>query len=303
MMVKKSLLLICMLICLQQIWAHPSEKPSQSAVFLQLNLKKGEKYNYNTKTNQLIKQEVMGSEMTIKQQIEVGYLYDVIENDATGLHIKTTYQNIALHMEMPQKTLDYDSENNTDETNPLKNLGNLTGKSFDMYVSPEGRVTKVEGLQDILNSIGGDAATQQLLKQQFGDSAFIHMMDAALNIYPNKKVKTGETWQKNSLTPVAGMMNMALQSTYTLKSVSHNQANIDVQSNIQLSPLSNSSSPVSMEFHLQGTQQGNMQTDVLTGLVANGTIHQDISGEIVAQGMKIPMHITSEISITGKKLE
>src|SRR5690606_31413975 len=108
---------------------------------------------------------------------------------------------------------------------------------------------------------------------------------------------------KNSLTPVAGMMNMALQSTYTLKSVSHNQANIDVQSNIQLSPLSNSSSPVSMEFHLQGTQQGNMQTDVLTGLVANGTIHQDISGEIVAQGMKIPMHITSEISITGKKLE
>jgi len=302
-MVKKSLLLICMLICLQQIWAHPSEKPSQSAVFLQLNLKKGEKYNYNTKTNQLIKQEVMGSEMTIKQQIEVDYLYDVIENDATGLHIKTTYQNIALHMEMPQKTLDYDSQNDDNETGPLKNLGNLTGKSFDMYISPEGQVAKVEGLQDILNGISSDAATQQLLKQQFGDSAFIHMMDAALNIYPNKKVKTGEAWQKNSSTPIAGMMNMVLQSTYTLKSVAGNQANIDVLSNIQLSPLSNNNLPVNMEFHLKGTQQGSMQTDVLTGLVATSTIHQDISGEIVAQGMKIPMHITSEVSITGKKLE
>ncbi|GAA4780617.1 hypothetical protein GCM10023231_04680 [Olivibacter ginsenosidimutans] len=252
-------------------------------------------------TKQKVQQEMMGNAMTINQDIEVEYLYDILENNQQGLHIKTTYQRLAMHMELPQKTLDYDSKHVNDENNPLNKLGKMMGKSFDVYISPEGKVTKVEGLRAIIDSIGSDAATQQVLAQQFSDSAFIHMMDASLNIYPNKKIRVGESWQKNVSMPTGGMMDMSLQSTYTLNNIVNDQAHIQVRSDIKLSPLASNEVTNNMEFNLTGKQTGELQTDIQSGLVSSGSLHQEINGNLSAQGFKIPMTIISDITTTGKK--
>jgi hypothetical protein len=178
----------------------------------------------------------------------------------------------------------------------------MVGKSFFMYLSPEGEVTKVEGMQDVLNSIGGEASTQQLLKQQFSDSAFMNMMNVSLNIYPNKEIQPNESWQKDFKMPMAGMMEMDLQNQYTLTAINGKQADISVHSTIKLSPL-NSESPLgNMQINLTGTQDGKVQVDSSTGLINSSTINQQISGDISAQGMKIPMKITSKITLTGKAL-
>ncbi|WP_134091194.1 DUF6263 family protein [Olivibacter sp. XZL3] len=274
---------------------------TQQSVLLKMNLKKGASYLFSTNIDQLVNQEVMGNKMDIKQQTQVDYLYQVLENNAQDMKIKCTYQNMSIHMETPQGDLHFDSKSAENAEGPLKPVGNMVGKSFFMYLNPEGEVTKVEGMQEILNAIGGDATTQQMLKQQFSDSAFMNMMNISLNIYPNKEMQPNETWQKDFQMPMAGMMEMDLQNRYTLTNLSGKQADIAVQSDIKLSPLSGS--PLgAMEFNLTGTQTGAIQVDTSTGLINTSKIHQKINGDISAQGMKIPMQITSEITLTGREL-
>lgn len=302
-MTKKAAVLFMLLGCFILTSANTKTggKRAQQSVLLKMNLKKGTSYLFSTNIDQLVNQEVMGNKMDIKQQTQVDYRYEVLENDAQEMKIKCTYQNMSIHMETPQGASHFDSRREENAEGPLKPVGNMVGKSFFMYLNPEGEVTKVEGMEDILNSIGGDASTQQMLKQQFSDSAFMNMMNVSLNIYPNKEIQPNESWQKDFKMPMAGMMEMDLQNRYTLTSLTGEQAEIAVQSDIKLSPLSGS--PLgAMEFNLTGTQTGAIQVDTSSGLINTSKIHQKINGDISAQGMKIPMRITSDITLTGREL-
>ncbi|MEH6307296.1 DUF6263 family protein [Olivibacter sp. CPCC 100613] len=303
-MIKKIFTFFFLLVSLTMAKAgnKTGEEIAKQAVLLKMNLKKGASYLFSTNIDQLVNQEVMGNQMDIKQQTKVDYLYEVLESNAQGMKIKSTYQTMAINMETPQGAFKFDSESKENPESPLKAVGNMVGKSFLMYLSPEGEVTKVEGMQDILNSIGGEETTQQLLKQQFSDSAFMNMMNVSLNIYPNKEIKPRETWQKDFKMPMAGMMEMDLQNQYTLTGIQGKQADIAVHSAVKLSPIASDSPLGSMEINLNGTQEGTIQVDVSTGLINASTINQQINGDISAQGMKIPMKITSKITLTGKAL-
>lgn len=303
-MIKKIFTFFFLLVSLTMAKAgnKTGEEIAKQAVLLKMNLKKGASYLFSTNIDQLVNQEVMGNQMDIKQQTKVDYLYEVLESNAQGMKIKSTYQTMAINMETPQGAFKFDSESKENPESPLKAVGNMVGKSFLMYLSPEGGVTKVEGMQDILNSIGGEETTQQLLKQQFSDSAFMNMMNVSLNIYPNKEIKPRETWQKDFKMPMAGMMEMDLQNQYTLTGIQGKQADIAVHSAVKLSPIASDSPLGSMEINLNGTQEGTIQVDVSTGLINASTINQQINGDISAQGMKIPMKITSKITLTGKAL-
>lgn len=276
--------------------------PIQESAILKMNLKKGLKYLFTTNTSQSIAQEVMGNKMDIKQHTNIDYVYEVIESNEQGMHIKTTYQDILIDTKTPQGNIAYDSKKQNNADSKLKNIGNMVGKSFTMQVSAEGEVTKVEGMQEIVNSIGGDAATQQLLKQQFSDSAFINMMNMALNIYPNKKINIGESWQKDFNAEMAGMMQMNTQNTYTLTNLEKDNATIAIKSTINLSPLSSKGILGNIEVNLKGTQNGTIKSDRKSGMITTSTIHQEIKGDVSAQGMKIPMNIISDITLTGKEI-
>jgi len=281
---------------------EPNSTPIQQSVLLKMNLKKGLKYSFTTNTSQSIAQEVMGNKMNIKQHTNIDYIYEVVESSGQGMLIKTTYQNILIDTQTPQGNIAYDSKRKDNTDSPLKNIGNMVGKSFTMHVSSEGEVTQVNGMQQIVSSIGGDAATKQLLQQQFSDSAFINMMNMALNIYPNREMKIGESWQKNSSAEMAGMMKMNTQNTYTLKSLEKDNAIIAVQSTIGLLPLSNKGVLGNIEFNLKGTQNGTIKSDAKSGMITSSTIHQEIKGDVSAQGIKIPMTVISDITLTGRMM-
>lgn len=303
-MIKKISIFLLLLSALTIVKAHnkTAEEQGKQSVLLKMNLKKGASYLFSTSIDQLVNQEVMGNQMDIKQQTQVDYIYEVVESNTQGMKIKSTYQTMAINMETPQGNFHFDSKRTDNPESPLKAVGKMVGKSFVMYLSPEGEVTKVEGMQDVLNSIGGEASTQQLLKQQFSDSAFMNMMNVSLNIYPNKEIQPNESWQKDFKMPMAGMMEMDLQNQYTLTAINGKQADISVHSTIKLSPLDSESPLGNMQINLTGTQDGKVQVDSSTGLINSSTINQQISGDISAQGMKIPMKITSKITLTGKAL-
>lgn len=276
-------------------------RTAQSAV-LKMNLKQGLKYLYTTNTAQVISQEIMGNKMNIKQHTTIDYIYEVLESNTNGLQIKTSYQRIFISTDTPQGNISYDSRKPENGNSLLKDIGNMVGQSFTMYVSPEGEVTKVEGMESIINSFTEDNPAQQLLKQQFSDSAFINIMNVALNIYPNREISIGESWQKNSSTEMASLMKTDMQNNYTLTAIKGSQAVISLTSNLKLSPLSNGGVPANTEIDLRGSQKGIINTHITSGLIISSTLHQEVTGTLSVKGMKIPMNITSEITVTGKEI-
>ena len=127
-------------------------------------------------------------------------------------------------------------------------------------------------------------------------------MDATLGIFPDKPVKVGESWTKNTTMNIQPF-SMAIEAKYTLKSVADGKANIDVASVIKVNPAGQADPRMKdVKIDLNGTQSGTMVVETESGQLLSSNIKQSISGKINAQGMGMPMNVTGIIKTTSKKL-
>ncbi len=278
--------------------------PQQQEIQLKFNLQPGDKYFLSSTTKQAIVQEMMGQQMNTTQNIITDYVYDVqsVENGLTSINV--TFSTIKLEMGIAgiQKA-SYDSEKPDEGTNELKVLSNLVGKSFLIEVNEEGNVEKIEGLAKIISSVSGQEA--EMLKMSFGDSSMIQNMNQVTNIYPNKKVDIGDNWVKTFSGSVAGIMQSKATSTFSLSEVDGDLARLALNGDMDFSQLEGSAANPMMQgaaFKLKGKQTGTLEVDIESGLPVLTKLKQDVSGTIEIQGLQIPTTISSDITITGKKL-
>jgi hypothetical protein len=125
------------------------------------------------------------------------------------------------------------------------------------------------------------------------------MMQQALNIFPDHPVKPGDTWKK-TFNMGTSMMNLTIDNEFKLTSVTGGTAHIDVNSKIKGGGGAGPEMK-NMNMDLNGDQKGTMEVEVATGLVTDGKMKQTIKGEMTAAGMKVPMSVTSDIHISGRK--
>jgi hypothetical protein len=176
----------------------------------------------------------------------------------------------------------------------------LINKSFDVKFTPQGKVTSVTGMDEIMKSIeqsNDNAMAKQMiagLKQQFSDEAMKQTFEQSFNIYPGKPVNVGDSWNIKQSLNVSGTQT-GTDTKYTLKSVNNNLAKVDVNSNISVNL-----SAVGAGGTLAGTMSGTMDVNVDTGLPVTSNITQDIKGNIEANGMNMPLAILSKIKYSMK---
>lgn len=125
------------------------------------------------------------------------------------------------------------------------------------------------------------------------------MMEQSLNVYPEKPIRIGDTWQRSYISNM-GFMEMEMVSTYKLVSVSDDVAHIEINANIKSKPGSTQQTK-EMAMEMYGTQQGSMDMDIITGLIKESRLTQSVTGKISVQGLEIPMKLTSTTRIIGKK--
>ncbi len=272
-------------------------------VLLKFNLKPGDKYLFSSSVKQLITQEVMGQQMVTTQDMYSDYIYDVQAVQEGITTINVTFNSIKMDTDVGgMQRLSYDSNHPDASTGELDAISNLVGKSFLMHINEEGNVERIEGLAEIIEST--DEHQAEMLKQTFGDSTMVQSMNQITNIYPNRTVNEGDTWNKTFSGSVAGMLQSTASSDFSLTSVTGNSANVAVDGQMNFSKLESGGNPMlqGAVFDLSGTQKGNLEIDVDSGLPVQTTLKQNIGGTIEIQGMQIPMTIVSDITITGKKM-
>jgi len=262
---------------------------------LAFNLKPGAKYLYSIENNQNIN---MGMDM--QQNMLMEYIYDITSADGDNRKMNVTLDHIKIDGKMMGQNMSYDSKDpNSAANNPLAVAGNMVGKPFSIIVSPKGEIIKVDGFDKLMKETDPQG---QGVSQQLTDSTIKKMMGATLDMFPEKAVKIGDSWTKNTTMDVQPF-SMAIETRYTLKSVADGKANIDVASVIKVNPAGQADPRMKdVKIELNGTQTGTMVVATESGQLISGDIKQSITGKINTQGMEMPMNVTGVIKTTSKKL-
>ncbi len=287
--------------------AFQSCKSGGDAIDLKMNLQSGAKYGYVMDMKMTMEQSAMGQSAKTDQTMTMESTYDVVAGEGTGRKLTISYDRIAMSMRSPMGNMEYDSKDGGKKDTMLNIFGMMLNKPFSMYVSEKGDISKIEGLDNIIQSIGTTGTPQdEVMRKQiagvFNDTAVRSMMQQSLNIYPDKAVKTGDTWIK-SMNLNMGPFSLKLDNTYKLTSVNGGTAHIDIASKISSNEGTKQMAGQEMKINLEGDSQGKMDVDIASGLVIDSKINQKIKGSMKMTGMPVPIqtNINSDTHITGKK--
>lgn len=256
-------------------------KSSRGAITLEFNLKPGTTYTYKSEVDQKIEAMGMGS----SSYVESEYSYHVKESKDGNITMETTYDKMKMKMKTMGMNVTISSEDDTKESKALREM---VGKPFAMTVDKSGNIINIENFDFIDKS---DAVNEQDLK---------NMMETSLNIYPDHPVKIGDEWVKETKTDFQNF-KMNIRSTYKLVAVDGNIATLEFNGDINMNEGDNKEMKNGdMEMNMKGTQKGNIEVDIPTGMAVKGAITQDIKGEMKMQGQTVPMSIESKIKMNGK---
>jgi uncharacterized protein DUF6263 len=171
-------------------------------------------------------------EMNIEQsnvQIFRSVVQDVAADGTTTL--QQAVESVKMEMTSPMINMAYDSANPDTTGNPmnamLKNMFSaLIGESFTLVVAPTGEVKKVEGVSKIaekmFKNMPDDQATAGLvngLKANLSDEATKSMFTQAFAQFPDRPLKSGDTWKNQFDTGNPMLGGLTTSVTSTLKAV------------------------------------------------------------------------------------
>jgi hypothetical protein len=280
-------------------------------IFLQLRFEEGKTYRMRMTTQQKITQTMQGRTMEMPQSIGFGLTQAVkeVKEDGTAV-VQVTYDSIQFKQEGPMGAMDYDSDN-PPETVPLmaKGFAALVGQGFSLDMTPEGRVIRVEGADQLLARVTESidiavpamrSTIETQMKQQFGDQALKEMMEQMMAIYPEEAVAVGDSWSRKMT--VARGFPMIIDNNWTLKSRADGVAVVEVSSKVEPNPDAGpmEMGGMSIQQKLRGTQNGTIEIDETSGWVVKSTLNQDFSGEMTVVGG--PQEVTIPMSLEGAVL-
>jgi len=269
---------------------------AEDEIALGFHLKAGEAYGLLATVDQTIVQTVQGKKQNVAQKIVMGYTYHVLDVDEAGVAtIYTSIDSILFRQDGPMGRNEYDSENPPDEPNPmLKGFAFLAGQGFSMKMAPNGTITDIEGVDkmfdDMIEALEmpdgpmKDAIVKSM-KTQFGEKAMEEAMGKMTAVYPDEPVGVGDTWSQK-LDLEMGIA-MAIDATYTLKSVENGIATITIKAEIEPNPEAPpmEMGPMKMRYAVSGPMEGTYKVLVETGWFQRGIITQKLSGSITVTGL------------------
>lgn len=274
-----------------------STKTTTAAKMLKFNFEKGKGYDYEMISS--MDQEVMGQD--IQMDMTAYYSMVVNEDNGTTKTITSTIDRFKMKMGAMGFNLDIDTDKpmpslGTDDEgrDPMKMMnslfGAIKGQSFTMKVNAEGKVEDVTGFEEmaikIVDSLGLEEGEKEKMRgefsKQFNGEQIKSQFERAWYIFPNKEVKVGDSWDKN--TEVPGEMGGSYKSTYKVTDIEGDMVT-----------LAESTTIVSQQkdMDMSGTIKGTLVVDSRLGLVV--TADQDMKMKMGKDGKSVEMKMKNKI--------
>lgn len=173
----------------------------------------------------------------------------------------------------------------------------LVGPKFQMILLPTGEIESITGTENLVEGMINNvedlddftkAMMRKSVEKEFNNHDMVESMQQFTFIYPEKSVKTNETWE-NIYTG-----DFTANNTWKLMNYSKTNINLESDAIIKLNTTEDS---VIME--LSGNQKTKAITNTATGFIETMTVTQQLEGVSIALEMnniKIPTTLTSTIT-------
>ncbi len=280
-------------------------------VDLKLNLEKGKDYRQVFNSKVKVIQEFNGQKIEMLMDISGTMTYTVISFNETGYDMESKYEKLSMKMNLPQGTMEYNSE--IENVNDIMStfLNKMTNVPFEFVISKTGKVLEVKKMDELWKSVLSqfdqltDAQKEQVLAQvnsAYGDKAFKGNLEMSTAIYPEFPVNLGDKWNVSTNMESTVAANMATE--YSFEELTPEYALI--KGNTIITPLNKDeykeSNGMLMKYDLSGTMLSDIKVDVSSGWVIESKINQEIKGIVSVKdsGMTILMTMFNEMTITDK---
>jgi hypothetical protein len=259
-------------------------------VLLRFNLEKGRTYAYDIALD--IAQEMQERKMNTGMNWK--YTLQVINDKGLLKTLKVTYDRIGMSMDMGGQKMEFSSDSPAgDPSNPLNMVTNLfaamKGKSFTMKVDANGQIKEVNGIdqlgEELVTGLNLPAESKERMRQsfrsKFNENDVKETFSQTFSMLPNKKVKVGDSWNKESMTRV-GPSKGRMITVYTVQTINGNIVKLSGKGKLQ-----------SENGNATGSQNSSLAIDATTGLVLQNVFDMSTEGK---------QKLSTHGRITGKKL-
>ncbi len=272
----------------------------QKTYTLKFNPANGSKYEVLTGMKTKTFQNILGQDLEFNMDYNIHMSYNIAAEGANK-KLNMTYNRLQMSMDVMGQTVNMDS-NDTDSSNIASHAFKaLQGQTMSVVLAPDGKVVKVEGMEEIMQRLGADEMQRQTIQSVLGEDAMKNLMQQSFGFYPEKPVKVGDSW--TSAFTLKNPYIISGTSTYTLAKVEGTRAFINTVSSLKTDSTSKmTANGIEMELDLTGDVTGNTEVDIETGMPMITTVRQTLKGNIEVQGQKVPMAsgIDTRITVTKK---
>lgn len=212
---------------------------AQENVTLEWKFEKGKTFyqDMSTETKQTIK--VMGMDITQNQKQTFIFSWTPLEQDKDkNWVIQQKIEAVKMDIEIGGNKITYDSSKDTGAGNPLADFfKTLVGSEFKLTISPEMKVTKIEGKDEFLKKlIQQNQQMQPLLQQILNDESLKQMADPAFGVIPGKPVKKGDNWTRDTKLDMGPIGKFETSYKYTYDGKEGKLDKIKVETSVKYIP-------------------------------------------------------------------
>ncbi len=247
-----------------------------------------------TETDQQMK--VGGATTTQKQkQTFVLKWAPVRRQPDRSLVIKQTIEALTLDVDVGGSKISYDSAK-PGEGQLAAVFKGFVGAELTLTISPQMRVTKVVGREELVRKLGdGNPAMKPLLEQLLSEGACKEMIGPLLTAVPNRAVRRGERWRRQSLLPLGPMGDFDTQLDCTYEGPAQGLQKVVVKSKLTHRPPKRKAA-VGLPFKIKSS-------DLKSAGAAGFVLFNPAKGRVERAEMKTSLTGKFTIEIGGSESE
>lgn len=282
---------------------------------LTLNLEQGKTYKQKSTIKTSVSQDFNGQKIDLDMTIRGSMSFFVKSITPMGYSMDVKFEELGMLMQMPQGTIEFDSEK-VDTDNIFSMVcGAMKNKAFEVTLNKQGKVTDIKNVEKLFEAAIDqfaeipEAQKKQIrsqLKQAYGSEAMKGSIEMVTAIYPEKPVYKGDNWTIN--TNLQSTIPMQVSTAYEFVNVTPDFAFIKGTSSIKTTNPEAyiDSYGMLIKYDLTGSMLSEIKVDKNTGWIIEATINQEVIGNTYIKEsaqtpdeLKIPMLVLNETVITN----
>jgi hypothetical protein len=278
---------------------------------LRLNPQPGSEYSYTVIRSSEAEMEVDGKKVPSISRSTMDMTYSTGKDSAGNILLDIVFNKIHLYSKNGETEQEQDADKADASNDPIdKMLASLKGSTLHAVVNSAGQIKSIGGDEVIkdkmlaslnLTNSNAKAIASQQWDQQIKQGLIKKSMQQLFDIFPDSAVHVGNHWRLNYTQQ--DQLALATTASCQLKEIIDGTAVIESNGEITSDKSSGAMGGVSYTTDLKGTEQGTVAMELTSGMLLSSSGESEIKGSVSSMGRDIPVTISINTKILGKKVK